>query len=328
MSSPPGDEPVRGDDPDEAREIEARLREIPVPGPRGEWRRGLRDHFVTNGSPDAVGVRTQGVIETMLRRTPAPSPADDFRQELRSRFVSGDLPVKAEVEGQDEGALPELPGASVRRGPSPVRRSPRSTPRTRSRTERSAGRKFPLRPVLVGFVAAAAAALVLILGPWAGGDAPAWNRSDDRTLVGAVAVGEALEDVHLGDLLLRLRPGTEARFEAPRAEEALVHLDAGEVFVRTDPDYDGPALVVRTPDLDMRLTGTVLGVALLPGGGTCVCVHRGTAEVVEHEGGDAARNARIEAGERYVLWGNGKAYGEPLPEAEPHVGDLVRFSGE
>ncbi len=312
-------------------ELEELLRSQPAPAGEDGFRASLRARFVAGklGEADPKTVSLQRmdgrtaavVIEDWLSQGQAPPPArESFVRELRRKFVEGDF---EDSDGEWERAAPRV---------SPPRRA------------------NPALRVLVGGLAAAAAILAIGVfvptGPrWTAlavqGSGPLIVDGERAETFDASLIGAALEGGgELGSvghtigfgfgphLLLELRPG--ARIRAERAEdELIVQLLEGELYAKTDGAYDGPPLVVRTQDLDLRMVGTSLGV-MTNGELTCVCVAHGAVELTTANGREACP-----ASSYYQDWRNlgevrAGTFTELLkvnPEAEgEHIDGLLEFT--
>ena len=311
-------------------ELEERLRSQTAPAGGKEFRAALRAGFVAGQLAESGGEslslrcmdarRAASVIENMLTQGAPPRPARAaFAQELRRRFVDGDLP--GSVRGVEQSA------------PIPAPRRARPA----------------LRIVLAGLAAAAAILVLSLFVP----SAPRWSALDVRGAGPLIVGGEELETwdasqlggaleagVELGTadrtvdfgfgrhLLLELRPGARIRAEAAPDGELRLHLLEGELYAKTDGAYDGPALVVRTHDLDMRMTGTVFGV-MTDGVVTCVCVTRGQVELTTDGGREACPTNTF-----HRVWRDGSDMSvgtfshvvSEIPEGDrEHIGGLLEF---
>ncbi|HEV8323227.1 MAG TPA: FecR domain-containing protein, partial [Myxococcota bacterium] len=125
--------------------------------------------------------------------------------------------------------------------------------------------------------AGAAAALALFVGlgarsPGVGAGAPdaAWVSVSPRP-----------------GLDLRVASGTDLSFEEPRGGTTTLVLRAGTLYARVAPLPPGRTLVVRAPDLAVRVVGTIFMVRSEPGHPSEVAVMRG-AVAVERSGAAAA----------------------------------------
>jgi ferric-dicitrate binding protein FerR (iron transport regulator) len=319
--------------PEEPSEREERvLRELfareSAPPPAARFQAGLRAAFAAGelgaaerSPPSRVGLdgrSASGVIEGLLLREPPPSPArDGFRDALRARFVRGELELRPEPAG-------DVPAPPRRLGP--------------------AGR------ILLGSLATAAALwlvarLVVPDRPtWraraAGGEGPLLvdgRAVDPRDLsqlgpllAQAATIGSqkrSLELVFDDELVLRLLPGAsiETIADGTQGRELRFALHQGEVYLKSREGYAGPPVVVETPDVDMRMTGTVVGV-LYEGTLSCICVARGTVEVEPRAGGAARvcvqdqRHIVLKGGEERV-----ERFDELPDGGGAHVADLARF---
>jgi hypothetical protein len=96
-------------------------------------------------------------------------------------------------------------------------------------------------------------------------------------------------------------------------------LDIGEIRVLTGSGFQGARLIIETPEGIIDVTGTLVSVAR-DTSGTCVCVHRGTAQV----GVNAGDMEQIPEGKRKVMFADGKP---PIVTdiAPPHKAHLVEF---
>jgi len=136
--------------------------------------------------------------------------------------------------------------------------------------------------------------------------------------------GEALLDLRGGDaLLLELAGGSDVTLPAaPRswfAKPLECFLHAGEIRLRTGPEFAGQRLAVRTAEGTTEITGTT--VSVYKGDGfTCVCVLEGTARI----GKDAAHMQDVSAGLRKVMFSGDRA--SEISDIEPHhEEELLRF---
>jgi len=80
-------------------------------------------------------------------------------------------------------------------------------------------------------------------------------------------------------LELRVASGTDIHFEAANAGTTTLVLGAGTVYARVAPLPPGEAFVVRTPDLAVRVVGTIFMVHSAPGEPSRVAAFRGAVAV-------------------------------------------------
>ena len=264
--------------------LEASIRRTSRPEARPAFREGLREAFLAGRSGESSsrgleGRRTdqevsQELERTLARTALAPPAREGFRADLRRRFVTGDFVAK-----------------------------PVATP---------AGRLLRLVVPLAAAAAILAVAFLLPDGPRWGvrieGEGPvqvAGVRLDasDRARIevelslgaelrtGDNTVWMTLEDA----LVLEVRPQTSLTVAALPDREAgapyRFELERGETFLRTLDGFGGRELLVDTPQAEVRVMGTALGV-LANDEGTCVCVAAGDVIVTVPDGGHQALAAR------------------------------------
>jgi ferric-dicitrate binding protein FerR (iron transport regulator) len=309
------------------REVEGWLRDLGAPPPRPAFRDDLRARFVGGELAPAEehasllgkdARSADAMIEDLLKaQAPPPPSRAAFRDDLRARFLLGDLRER-------------VPPAPAHRGP-------------------TAPRGPWLRLVAGGLAAAAAIWLVaLFLLP----DGPSWRGLrthgegpvvvDGRELVprdlaelGAAFAAARVVDsrdrrvelVHDDALVLALLPGTEIEALADGSDgEMRFALRRGEVYLKTHEGYGGPSVVVETSDMDMRMTGTVVGVMKLESL-SCICVARGTVDVTPRSDGEA-RVCKSDV--QHIVFTSGDGMVKRLSEnAEtPHVSELLEFADE
>lgn len=221
-----------------------------------DFERQERD-IAQRGAQDAV--RSLGV----------PAAEADFRCRLQAQFVSGEIATES---GPGSGVVP--PGRSRFLGG------------------------------LVAFAVAAALALAVVgLNPLPGPrvmgingsgvveiDGQAFSTEDAGLIAAALrpgsriaTLGDASVDlIYGGTLGVRVEPHTSAVL--PRAagrwfgRDVRSQLDAGELAIRTGPAFAGGACVVRTPQGDTTITGTLVSV-YTNDELTCVCLIEGNASV-------------------------------------------------
>lgn len=330
VPGPPGP-PGNGERADMER-LEQLLRQTPAPAPRSPFATELRAAFTAGalsakgaGSPSLAGFggrNAPGVIEDLLMAEPPPRSARAaFQEDLRRRFVHGEL----------------TPGSTGEEG----RRAPR---RARSR---------PVLRLVAGSLAAAAALwlvahLLIPGGPaWrarlAEGEGPVlvdgrpFDPRDLSELGRAFAAGRVLssegrriELIRDGELALALLPGTEIErlSEGTDGGDLRLAVRSGELYLKSRPGYAGPPVIVETPDMDMRMTGTVVGV-LFNGTLSCICVARGAVHVRSHLHPDAAPLPCPSAARR-VIFSDGHESADAfadLPEGGgTHVSNLQTFA--
>lgn len=99
-------------------------------------------------------------------------------------------------------------------------------------------------------------------------------------------------------------------------------LEQGELQILTGPGFEGGQLVIETPDGVIQVTGTLLSV-VKGDFGTCVCIHRGTAQV----GIGANDMEPIPAGKRKVMFADDRP---PIitDVAPPHDEHLQEFDAK
>ena len=271
------------------------LREQSLPRPRPAFQARLRERFLElsdrtseSASRELGPERTGEVLDfvSFLRKSaPPPSPREAFRAELRGSFLA----ARASKE-REAVATPVAPRSLPDRGSARAPARPRSW----------------LFPSLVGLAAAAAlvALLVPVLrrpsGPWrvvgvegattvsrSSGGPPIASRN------GTIDLGDLLEHpeeftVETGSLRLafedefrmEVRPGT--RLALARDGSRALSLPQGELFLQTFAGYGGSGLAVDTPDAQVSVHGTTLGVRA-DGMGTCVCVVDGKVDLHERK---------------------------------------------
>lgn len=100
-------------------------------------------------------------------------------------------------------------------------------------------------------------------------------------------------------------PGTRCSITAPpkRLGERHVQmrLDAGHVRVSTGVRFAGARLTVRTPESEIEVVGTTLGVIKAPEG-TCVCAYAGEITMRDADGTEAV----VPVGMRRFLYNDGR----------------------
>jgi ferric-dicitrate binding protein FerR (iron transport regulator) len=311
------------------REVEGWLRGASATPPSPGFAAEVRQRFLAGelaGDAEA-GASLAGrdarsadsMIEDLLKAgAPLPPARAAFRDALRPRFVRGALAER----------IP--PAGAIRPGP-------------------GSGRSPALRLVL-GVVAAAAALWVVarLFLP----DEPAWRgfRADGpgpvaldgreflprdlAELGGAFQRARTLESrerrlelVRDDELVLVVLPGSRIEMRSDGSDGELRYaLLEGEVYLKTKAGYRGPAVVVETDDMDMRLTGTVVGV-LKNAELSCICVARGTVRV-QPRSDEPAMSCGPDS--TTVVSGSGEVMNCPsevAAEQDPkHVGDLRAFS--
>lgn len=136
--------------------------------------------------------------------------------------------------------------------------------------------------------------------------------------------GEAALDIRAGDaILIELAGGSDVTLpEAPRrwlAKPLESVLHAGEIRLKTGPDFARHTLTVRTAEGMIRVIGTAISV-YKGDDFTCVCVLEGTARI----GKDEARMEDVGAGLRKVMFSGDRP--SKIIDIEPHhAEELVRF---
>ena len=285
MTESPSLEPT----PDEAA-LEERLRALsPPPVPPG-LAADLRGAFCTgfraaDGDPGSRApshlrssdqVTSNEQIERALRSafaTPQARPA--YRRDLRAHFVTGGLAAG------ERAVARERPLAAVRLLP----------------------QRPALRLLLGGLAAAALIFLVAQLAPrpdrWRAVEVQGQRITLDGKAVRMADLAELGPEIMAADVVetgeetsvllvladrfrLDVRPGTRFR---PHALAELVpgttsgiDLEQGEIFVDKNPEGEDAPLTVVTADVEVAVTGTVVGIQCFQGG-TCVCVIHGDARV-------------------------------------------------
>jgi ferric-dicitrate binding protein FerR (iron transport regulator) len=97
---------------------------------------------------------------------------------------------------------------------------------------------------------------------------------------GALQVADGRLRLHYGDeFRMEVRPGSRVWLD-PQGGRAL-RLGEGELFLQTFAAYGGQGLSVDTPETQVAVHGTTLGVRA-DAQGTCVCVLEGVVQVHEH----------------------------------------------
>ena len=300
--------------------LEEALRSSPRPRASATFERHLREAFVAgrlveeSSSPGSEDERTSDVSSESLEKRlskalEVPPARAEFRGELRGTFVSGSLASRH-------------PGATT-------------VPGRRARGK--------LLGILVPLAAAAAILLVTLLP-----QDPGWEVSVEGTSVEVAGrVLEAGETDRIGAQLdlgaelytrdstvrlllegaleIEILPETRLRIaslpELPQVPER-VEIDTGEAFFRK---LGGPAtgpLSIRTPNTQVEVLGTVLGV-LADELGSCVCVCEGRVGV--RHGGEAP--VVVGAHESFLVYAEaGKAPARmAFVEGNPHTAPLVAF---
>lgn len=131
-----------------------------------------------------------------------------------------------------------------------------------------------------------------------------------------------------GVLALRLLPGTRISLTpAPGrwfGRQRLIRVEAGELFVTTQPAFRGARLDVRTREATVQVVGTSFAV-LAHDDGTCVCVMDGMVQVTP-EGGPAEM---VPPGRRCFVYRDGRPIDRApiLEESASVLGELERVAG-
>jgi ferric-dicitrate binding protein FerR (iron transport regulator) len=167
-------------------------------------------------------------------------------------------------------------------------------------TPRAEPRPSSFRPARWGWLAAAAAIMLVGLILWRQGSSrgaiellaatPGDVKVDDggSTLEGLregsrVETGEQALDLRVaGVVVIEIGAHSKLRFEriaSSRGGDFEFALDSGALRVVTGPDFQPSRLRVRAPDADIAVVGTEFGVDVIDGKGTCVCCTRGEVEV-------------------------------------------------
>lgn len=342
-------------------EVGELLRGLPEPAARPHFRAGLRRAFLAgaflsgeareSGSRPAAQARSSPSVTTdpeeLLAEVAPPPPARArFRDELRQRFVAA--------------AAVRAPAGDAR----PRRTQAPRVAREALATRRPASRR--VRPILLGVVgvAALAAAVLLVLrlvgffAPQAQPPAPPLWRVASVTGEGPVRVdGSDVDPSDTQALALLLERATKletlerevalsAGPNEPRADLFLrrgsalqlagwapqeggpqrLELERGEIFLRTNQPALPVPFHVSTPQAEVRITGTTLGV-YASGSYTCVCVLEGRVDVDPRD--ERWQQLSVPARTKQVVFavGGGTPMGMAFPE-EPdgHVRALLDFA--
>jgi len=245
--------------------LEELLRRGPHPAPDPLRREAARAAFLSGASRAAPGPRMGAPVpsdlELYLASQPVAPPARaEFRGELRKAFVLS----------APKAALPAAP------------------PRSR------------LMRFGVPLLAAAAIVAVTVLFPeperwrvrsaapvrFAGAEYAPGDAQELAVDLEGSGTFETLEAPALFDLggkmELELRPGSELVFpllpELDGVGTVWFELARGEAYLKTADGYPGNPVRIKTPQAEVALHGTTLGVLVSPGG-TCVCVAEGQVTV-------------------------------------------------
>lgn len=283
-------------EPREDAALEALLRRSPPPAAAEGFRRRLREAFRSGGtvksaSREAVGARTGDTmtqeLERRLARTPlAPEAREAFRSDLRRRFLAGEGRAAPAPAGRLVRWFVLAAAAAAIAGVYFL--LPRD-PAWRVRVEGSG----PVRVADTSLGAGDARRIAVEIG------------SGGRLRTGENTVWLSLEE----ELEVEVRPGTTLGVTALAAlrddEPMRFELEEGEAFLWLRPgDRGGGAqddrrggLAVVTPEVNVRVTGTVLGVLAVETG-TCVCVAEGRVSVFDERAG----SCEVEAGRSYFVF--------------------------
>lgn len=259
----------------------------------------------------------QRLAQDAVRSLPRPVAGAEFRARLKQQFV--------------EGTIPETP----LRDAAPDSDMPRAL---RPETQR-------LGRLWLGWTALAAVAVfaVAVLGfnRLPGPQLVATNGAGIVTVAGKqydatdtggiegalrsgarVVVGEGarIDIVYPGSFVLRATEGTDMIMpDRPgrwfrRTVEA--PMEAGELSVRTGPQLAGGSLVVRTPDSQTVIHGTLVSI-LKNEALTCICLYEGDAEVHCSSGNLGS----VPPGQRWVVYSDGSKpqRKEIVPEHQDHM---------
>jgi ferric-dicitrate binding protein FerR (iron transport regulator) len=236
-------------------------------------------------------------IGALVRDLPPPAADPAFRAHARQRFLSG----RSRAEPAKVLALP-----------------------------------MPPRHRVQAFAWAAAAAVLVVTSVAVLNRGPAWQvtsvQGDGIAVVNQVPIPLG----HTADLAAALRPGARLRvpegtmveISAPGAliiqlmngadmilpatparwfgRHVTAELARGELRIHTGEPFVGANLMVRTPEADVRVTGTTLAVICEPHG-TCVCVFEGAVRVDDRH----AEPADVPEGRRRFVFNDGR-----IPETD------------
>jgi hypothetical protein len=130
-------------------------------------------------------------------------------------------------------------------------------------------------------------------------DADGRVTAGDSLTVGTTVVtgAEAVQVAFVGRLIANFQPETVARWHSASPNLIEIGLLSGTLAVRYDRIVGDPILQVRTPNVLVRVVGTVFTVAVDERGQTTVSVLRGKVEVLDVRGGRSL--ATVEAGFRF-----------------------------
>ncbi|HLT35019.1 MAG TPA: FecR domain-containing protein [Enhygromyxa sp.] len=112
-----------------------------------------------------------------------------------------------------------------------------------------------------------------------------------------VAGAEPVQIAFVGRLLANFQPDTIARWHSATPNLLEIGLLSGTLAVRYDRSHGDPILQVRTPNVLVRVVGTVFTVAVDSHGETTVSVLRGKVDVLDVRTGRSL--AAVEAGFRF-----------------------------
>jgi ferric-dicitrate binding protein FerR (iron transport regulator) len=102
-------------------------------------------------------------------------------------------------------------------------------------------------------------------------------------------------------LLLELDEGADVTLPADEGDPLVAEVRAGELRIKTGPDFPGREFHILTPESRTEIVGTM--VSVFKGDGlTCVCVLEGTAQIGAGEGDLEP----IPAGKRKVMFADGR----------------------
>lgn len=284
-------------DPALARALDAQG----MPPARPAFRAELREAFLTG----VFGDEQDELLERALTghgRVPAARP--EFRAELRRSFLEAGRAAGARTPARP---TPARRTAREDRGPAARRRGPSTSRR-------------PWTLLAGGLLTAAAALLLVLLGPWSAtatdptgslwrlaGAAPAqgllvdgspWGGQEPLAGARRVRTGPERARLVLGrQLVVELGPDSELVLADPGTPGALVFEgERGHLRFATGPDLDpGRGLLVRTRDAEVEVLGTVFGVDVYDEG-TCVCCTRGEVQVRSRATGEDQRVAALGRG--------------------------------
>jgi len=262
--------------PSRDRELEELLRRLPAAKVDPAFRRrvwaafsggaGSRDSGSRLEREPRMGGRLEPEFEPWLATAPiAPAARGSFRTELRQAFVSGRIqtrePAPAAAEPRQASAPPRnwVRFAVLAAAAAAVLAVTFFLPEPPRWKARLAG---PVRLAGEEFSAAEADRLAVALE--ANGELESLGQPVELSLADVLQ----LELLHGARLTL---PGLP---ELDGATPIALSLNAGEVYLRTSGDYPGNPIRVKTPQAEVEIHGTTLGI-LVDDSGTCVCVCQG-----------------------------------------------------